>query len=46
MEPPCGTLFPYHSHIFRDLNMGVGLGNSMGPENSTVDIGRKDHIFG
>ena len=23
--------FPYYSHIFRDSNMGVGLGNSMGP---------------
>ena len=27
------TSFPYHgtgTHIFRDSNMGVGLGNSMG----------------
>ena len=31
MGPPYGFRFPYYSHIFRDSNMGVGLGNSMGP---------------
>ena len=29
--PENGKRDPYHSHIFRDSNMGVGLGNSMGP---------------
>ena len=28
---PFMVSFPYYSHIFRDSNMGVGLGNSMGP---------------
>ena len=28
--PENGKRDPYHSHIFRDSNMGVGLGNSMG----------------
>ena len=30
MGPPYGNRDPYHSHIFRDSNMGVGLGNSTG----------------
>ena len=30
MGPPYGKRDPYYSHIFRDSNMGVGLGNSMG----------------
>ena len=30
--PENGKRDPYHSHIFRDSNMGVGLGShSMGP---------------
>ena len=31
MGTPYGKRDPYYSHIFRDSNMGVGLGNSMGP---------------
>ena len=31
MGTPYGKRDPYYSHIFRDSNMGVGLGKSMGP---------------
>ena len=34
MGPPYGKRDPYYSHIFRDSNMGVGLGNSMGVKGS------------
>ena len=30
MGPPYGKRDQYHSHIFRDSGLGVGLGNSMG----------------
>ena len=30
MGPPYGKRDPYHSQIFRDSGLGVGLGNSMG----------------
>ena len=40
MGPPFGKLpIPFPHHIFRDSNMGVGLGSSMGPFRGPMSLG-------
>ena len=40
MGPPYGKRDPYYgTHIFRESNMAVGLGNSMGPSLGPMSLG-------